>query len=82
MSNCNIKLYADDTVLYSTSHDEAAAHSNIKQDILLLYEWCNNNKLTVNIKKTKLMLFGTKTMLNRSTKFDVYIGNGKATSCT
>ena len=72
-------FYADDTVLYSTNSNEAAVHANIKQNINLLFDWCNNNKLTVNIKKTKLMLFGTKTktMLKNSKRFDVFIGNEK-----
>ena len=77
LDHCKVKLYADDTVLYSTNIDEAEAHANIRNDIGNLYEWCNTNKLTVNIKKTKLMLFGTKGMLKRASYHDVYIGNEK-----
>ena len=77
LDNCDIKLYADDTVLYSTSVDEAEANTNIRNDMKLLFEWCNTNKLTVNIKKTKLMLFGTKGMLKQAKYHDVYIGHEK-----
>ena len=74
---CNIKLYADDTVLYWTNEEEGTCHSNVRQDMNLLFEWCNTNKLTVNIKKTKLMLFGTKSMIKKAKRFDVFIGNEK-----
>ena len=77
LEHCDVKLYADDTVLYSTSQDEAEAHTNIRNDMGLLFEWYNTNKLTVNIKKTKLMLFGTKGMLKRAKYHDVFIGNEK-----
>ena len=77
LDHCKLKLYADDTVLYSTNVDEASAHANVKQDMNLLFEWCNKNKLTVSIKKTKLMLFGTKSMLKRAKNFNVFIGNEK-----
>ena len=39
--------------------------------------WCGNNQLTVNIKKTKLVLFGTKEMLRNSRHIDMYMGTEK-----
>ena len=63
LHNCRVKLYADNTVLYSTSSDEATAHMNVRQGMNFLYDWCNKNKLTVDINKTKLMLFGTRNVL-------------------
>ena len=72
-----VKLYADDTVIYSTNKDEHAAYNDVKQDLQLLMNWCNNNQLTVNIKKTKLMVFGTKGMLKRAQYHEMYLGNDK-----
>ena len=75
--NTNVKLYADDTVIYSTNKDEAVAYENVESDLKNLMKWCDNNQLTVNIKKTKLVLFGTKEMLRNSRHIDMYMGTEK-----
>ena len=72
-----VKMYADNTVLYSTNKDEKVAHSNVEHDLQLLSKWCNNNQLTVNIKKTKLMLFGTRGMLRGAQCHEMYLGDDK-----
>ena len=38
-------------------------------------QWCNRNQLTINLSKTKLMLFGTRNMLKHGTKADICINN-------
>ena len=38
---------------------------------------CENNQLTVNIKKSKLVLFGTKVMLRNSRHINMYMGAEK-----
>ena len=77
LSNTNVKLYADDTVIYSTKKEEAIAYENVERDLKNLMNWCGNNQLTVNIKKTKLVLFGTKEMLRNSRHIDMYMGTEK-----
>ena len=72
-----VKLYADDTVIYSTNKEEEAAQNEVKHDLKLLMKWCNNNQLTINIKKTKLMVFGTKGMLKKAQYHEMYLGNDK-----
>ena len=61
---CNAKLFADDTVLYVSSHDTQLAHTMVQADLNRLSQWCNVNQLTVNVKKTKSVLFGTKKYLD------------------
>ena len=75
--NTNIKLYADDTVIYSTNKNEAVAYENVERYLKTLMKWCDNNQLTVNIKKTKLILFGTREMLRNSRHIDMYMGTEK-----
>ena len=67
----NVLLYADDTVIFATHEDERTAHLWVATDLLLLQKWCKLNQLTINIAKTKLMLFGTKNMLKHSSKEDI-----------
>ena len=63
-------LYADDTVIYARHKDEQTAHLWMKNDLNTLCNWCHRNQLTINQKKTKLMLFGTRNMLKSSKKVD------------
>ena len=72
-----VLLYADDTVLYATHDQEAFAHLWVAEDLKLLTTWCQKNKLTVNINKTKVMLFGTRNMLKRGIRCDTFINGTK-----
>ena len=47
-------MYADDTVLFSTSPTE------LRQKLELVIDWCTNNLLTINLKKTKWMAVGSQ----------------------
>ena len=72
-----VQLYADDTVLYACHDLEGFAHQWVVEDIGLLMRWCCNNRLTININKTKVMLFGTKNMLKKGVRSDVLIEDTK-----
>ena len=63
---CNFKCYADDTVVYFSSTDKNEALSTLQNDLDRLYQWCHQNKLTINIKKTKSMIFGTNNMTKKA----------------
>ena len=66
-------LYADDTVIFMRHKDEGLAHLWISSDLALLHDWCTRNQLTINLAKTKMMLFGTKNMLKHGTKMDIHL---------
>ena len=51
----NIEMYADDTILYSSSWDVSIATSQCEEALKQLSAWCINNKLTINTKITKVM---------------------------
>lgn len=53
-------MYADDTVIYSaiskaSTRQEIAAY---QQDLDAVSDWCKENRMSINVKKTKLMLLG------------------------
>ena len=54
-----IRLYADDTVLYCSGLTKEEVIRDLQPDLDRFQEWCNANKLTLNVKKTKLVSFGT-----------------------
>ena len=53
----NFILYADDTSLYSTIQIQETASINVNEQLGHVYDWLAVNKLSLNIKKTKYMIF-------------------------
>ena len=77
LDNCGLKLYADDTVLYHSGLSCEDACSKLQQSINLFVLWCSINKLTINAKKTKLMMFGSRQKVKRSKGAVVKVGGAK-----
>ena len=59
-TDVDIEMYADDTVLYMSAPCPKAAVNKNNSQMMKLYNWCTNNKLTINFKKTKHMLIVRK----------------------
>ena len=55
--NSKILLYADDTVLYKKNSDKQRFLDmhDFQQDVNRLIKWCQKNRLSINVKKTKLV---------------------------
>ena len=51
LGDCKIKLYADDTVIYQSDVNHAAAAHRLQNKVNWFYIWCLENKLTINTKK-------------------------------
>ena len=47
-----LKLYADDTVVYNRNKGPQVVHDQLQNDLDTLVAWCNKNGLTINTKKT------------------------------
>ena len=52
-------MYADDTLLMSSSSDINDSVSKCQSMLDAIIKWCDKNKLTVNIKKTKCMFINS-----------------------
>ena len=55
-----ILLYADDSVIFDSSNDEPALYKQLQADLNLINYWCDQHKLTINVKKTKAVMFSNK----------------------
>ena len=55
--NSKILLYADDTVLYKHISDSQRFLDmhDFQQDVDRMITWCQKNRLSINVKKTKLV---------------------------
>ena len=64
LKRCKYQLYADDTVLY-LSGDAENIVDPMNIDLLSFKNWCTQNKLTINVKKTKYVIFGLKSQIKK-----------------
>ncbi len=70
-------LYADDVVLIVAASTPQEFNDALRHDFTLISDWYTNNKLTLNAKKTKLMLSGSKTMLSAFNDFQFSTDEGQ-----
>ena len=64
---CKTLLYADDTILLSSHQDVGIATTQLQNDLSKLDTWCFDNKLSINYKKTKTMIFGPRHLTKKTT---------------
>ena len=73
ITDCSISLYADDTALYYSNSSYIDLMLSIRDDIGSVSEWLKCNKLTLNTKKTKFMIFGSRNKLRGAYDVPIYI---------
>ena len=66
LNDCGVQLYADDTVLYQAGINSHEAAIKLQRSLDLFVTWCKVNKLTINIMKTKLMVYGSRQKVKKS----------------
>ena len=71
VKQCTVQLYADDTVIYFSNKCHIYAKDILQRDLDNLQVWCHKNKLTVNVKKTKSMIFGTTKKIGSLSNLDL-----------
>ena len=75
-TNLDTTLFADDAVLTSGCETLKSLEKNINKEAQMLHNWFVANKLTLNLKKTKFMLFSNKRKKrNKYKKFKININN-------
>ena len=77
LGDCKVKLYADDTVLYQAGVSSQQAEGLVQNSIDKFAKWCAGNALTINVKKTKLMSFGSRSNVKKSRKAEVHLNGEK-----
>ena len=76
-SNFFSLLYADDTTLQKTSNDLNVLFNSANVELSKIADWFKANKLTLNISKTKYMLFRDKNQIVDFTNLALTIDNEK-----
>jgi hypothetical protein len=66
-------LYADDTVIYYADKTAKEVEITLQTNIDKVSDWLEGNKLLLNQKKMKMILFGTKPKLNKVNMFSILL---------
>lgn len=74
VDKCKIILYADDTAIFYRDKDISKIQNSLTHDLDLVSHWLSENKLTLNVDKTKSIVFGTPTMLKMSPSIELQQG--------
>lgn len=68
LPNLNLKskllLYADDVVVYNSGSDLSVLYDDMCEDLRLVINWSNYNRLTINYSKSNFMVLGNRYKLN------------------
>ena len=62
---CGTSMYADDTAVFYFAKEVDELVVSLQYDMQSISYWMNQNRLSLNVSKTKLMLIGSKQRLNR-----------------
>ncbi len=79
VTNMNVSMYADDTILFYSSKDINDIVFKINKDLENVENWLSKNKLSLNVSKTNYMIIGTPQKLANISDVDLNI-NIKGTS--
>jgi len=55
-----VSVYADDVTLYIPAPALENITAGLNNELQMVFNWVTDNKLVLNIAKTKSILFGTK----------------------
>ncbi len=69
--NCNLLLYADDSVLFTSGKDPQVISEILSHELESCRQWLIDNKLSLHLGKTESILFGSKIKLSRVDDFNV-----------
>ena len=58
-------MYADDCILYTSGNKWNRISKKIQPELDDIHEWCNSNRLRLNINKSKILVFGTRSKLQK-----------------
>ena len=73
LDECRLKLYADDTVLYHPGINVQDSALKLQKSLDRFCVWAQANKLSINVKKSKLMVFGSRSAVKKANNVRIYM---------
>ena len=81
VTNFKVKLFADDTLLSLESNNLKDLKNKVNEELIKVHFWLTQNKLTLNMDKSKYMLITNKKKIN-DCDFKVEINKTKLKKCS
>ena len=75
--NCKSHLYADDTVLLVADKCAKNIEITLNTELGNAHRWFTDNRLTLNAKKTKYMIFGNARKINQLGNINIELSANK-----
>ena len=76
-----ITLYADDAIIYTADRASDIIRDKLQIVATNIHDWCKSNYLKINVNKSKICVYGTRSMLDKGVDIEVLIENIKITHC-
>ena len=73
LRKAKIAMYADDSTIYSSQSTVQELEIVLMEELKSVIEWVTNNKLVLNISKTKSIIFGTRYMLLNEPRLNIVV---------
>ncbi len=77
---CGTSMYADDTAVFYFAKDMDELVLSIQYDMQSISCWMNENRLSLNVSKTKFMLIGSKQRVTRAGNIGVSLNGERVES--
>ena len=71
----DIDAYADDTSMHTADKNSDIVEQRLQQGAYKFRKWCIDNKMSINILKTFLMLLGTRYYISHNEEIHIYLDN-------
>ena len=71
VNDSDISMFVDDTAIFATVDSEDELELILQDDLHTIDTWFSNNRLSINVSKTKAILLGSQQRLNRCTDLNV-----------
>lgn len=68
LTNAGMAIYADDTTMYVSGGSSEEVNKMLQRELMLVSDWVIENKLKLNVSKTKCMILGSKHALRSEQK--------------
>jgi len=78
ISNCDAKLFADDTCLVENADNAIQLELKLNQNLRLIREWTTANLITVNPQKSLVLIILPKQNV-QTPKLNIYLGSSALT---
>lgn len=60
LKNACMAIYADDTTIYVSAENTKELNNMLQEELMLVSEWVSENRLKLNISKTKSLILGSR----------------------